>query len=112
METYYAVVYHNGMKIKAGLSYNNTQIFDSYKVRKKRDMEEVIQKIRQASDIPALAVRRRTVKGMVHEWKAHNLLYELGIARDRTKDVDLDIGNPWYKVLGYRILSIPYTLFF
>ena len=32
----------------------------------------------------------RSYVSILREWKAHNAMYNLGVARNRTKDVDLD----------------------
>lgn len=48
---------------------------------------------------------------MVNEWSVHNLLYSLGIQKDRTKDVDLNINQHWYIKVGYFLLSPIYFIF-
>jgi hypothetical protein len=45
---------------------------------------------------------------MIIEWRAHNMLYALHIKRNRTRTVDLDINEPWYRKVGYLILSTLY----
>ena len=57
------------------------------------------------------AIHKRGIWSMTHEWRAHNLLYSLGIKRDRTKDVDLDVNQPWYIKVAYSVLSIFYPHF-
>lgn len=51
-----------------------------------------------------------SIKTLIREWRSHNLLYELGLFKDRTKDVDLN-ENPLYLKIGYYILSLIYYLF-
>ena len=46
--------------------------------------------------------------GMICEWRAHNLLWSLGIKRERTKTVDLELKVKWYYKIGYFILSFCY----
>lgn len=48
----------------------------------------------------------RTAESEYREWKAHNLLYRLGIARSRTKDCDIDQNEPKWRKAIYAILSI------
>lgn len=59
---------------------------------------------------PEDAVCMISLFNQVCEWRAHNLLYALRIARSRTKDVDLNY-NPWYMRLAYFILSALYLRF-
>lgn len=47
----------------------------------------------------------RSLKSYVREWRAHNRLYKLGLFKDRTKDVDLNVHEKWYRRLGYFILG-------
>jgi len=42
------------------------------------------------------------------EWRAHRFLYELGIERERTGFVDLDMGETFWRKLAYFVLSILY----
>lgn len=51
------------------------------------------------------------VFNLINEWRAHNLLYKLGIEKDRTKSVDLNTDNSWYIKVLYTILSIFYTCY-
>ena len=88
----------------------NTCIRDSYQIRAREDMVTLIEDIREAAPYPSMAVCKRSMTGMVREWRAHNLLFEIGLFPARTKDVDLDIGNPWYKKWTYWLLSGLYSL--
>ena len=47
----------------------------------------------------------RSEASLKYEWYTHNLLYRLGTARERTKDVDLNAGQPWYVRIAYGILG-------
>lgn len=55
-----------------------------------------------------MAINKRSIKGMVREWRVHNLLYSLNIMKDRTGTVDLEINQSWYMKTLYSILSIFY----
>ena len=48
---------------------------------------------------------------MVLEWAAHNMLYNLNIQRERTKDVDLDYPQKWYYKVGYGICGVVALIF-
>ena len=86
------------------LSTNNTSITDSYRIRGINDMVNVLKKIRNTCD-DSYAIHKRSIFGMVNEWRVHNLLYSLGILRDRVGSVDLNTNQPWYVKLLYTILS-------
>lgn len=50
-----------------------------------------------------LVLENRKNKSLKREWACHNFLYDMGIARERTQDVDLDWPQPWYMTLLYNI---------
>ena len=98
------IIRHKDFILKVHASENNTTIFDSYLVKSPWDMESIIYYIKdETSD--EYAINKRNIPGMIYEWRVHNLLYSLGIKRDRTKDVDLNINQPWYIKAAYTILS-------
>lgn len=73
-------------------------------------MEVILRLIREeVSD--EMAIHKRNIFSMIYEWRAHNLLYALGIAKDRTGSVDLNTGQPWYMKALYAIIS-PFYLHF
>lgn len=47
----------------------------------------------------------RTFQSEFNEWKAHNILYKMGIARARTGSVDISQNESKLFRLGYVILS-------
>lgn len=53
-------------------------------------------------------MRKRTAKSLLREWKAHNILYNMGIEIERTRTSDLDAYEKWYRRVGYFFI----TLFF
>lgn len=98
--------------LKVHLSEACTTIIDSYLVTGRKDMKEVLRVIRtDVEDDKALAIHKRSLSSMIKEWRVHNLLYSLGIKRDRTKSVDLNINQPWYVKAAYAILSPLYFHF-
>lgn len=98
------IVSYKDFILKIHASENNTTIFDSYKVKNPKDMKSILYGIRKRV-VPNYAINKRKVSSMIQEWRVHNLLYSLGIERNRTKDVDLDINQPWYNKVLYFILS-------
>jgi hypothetical protein len=89
-----------------------TRIPNSYRIKSIQDMEDIINRSREeVNKSPAFntfAINKRTTAGMIIEWRAHNMLYALHIKRNRTRTVDLDINEPWYRKVGYLILSTLY----
>lgn len=104
MET---TIYYNEHNINVGVYWDSTHIEDSYRIKTKRDMRNVLELIRLHTDGEGMAINRLRLRRQVREWRAHNLLYALGIARSHTKDVDLN-ENKWYVRAAYGILSLMY----
>lgn len=96
--------------IKVGTSV--VSIPNSYHIKSISDMYTVLEICKEEvskSPVPnTFAINKRTMAGMIIEWRAHNLLYALHIQRERTRTVDLDIHEKWYRKLGYIILSTLY----
>ena len=104
------IVRHKDFALKVHISEDNTTIFDSYKAKSPGDMKFIIYYIK-GSVSDDMAINKRNVSSMIYEWSTHNLFYSLGILRDRTKDVDLNINQPWYAKALYFVLS-PFYLHF
>lgn len=104
--------------LKVTVDKVNTCILDSYKVKSISDMRGVLKEIRNevwaVDDINRYpqAIHYRTLFSMVNEWRVHNLLYSLGILRDRVGSVDLNTNQPWYIKLLYTVLSPFYFHFY
>lgn len=81
---------------------NRIKIIDSYKMSKE-EFDMVLEEVKKLA--PSHVAFNRTKKSIYLEWYAHNLLYRLGIRKDKTADVDLDYPQPWIKRLGYGILG-------
>ena len=89
------------------LSTNNTSITDSYRIRRIDDMVNVLKKIRNTCD-NSYAIHKRSIFGMVNEWRVHNLLYFLHIKRRRTGTVDLIVNQSIWVKIAYTLLSVFY----
>lgn len=87
------------------ISDTNLHIFNSYRTPK-RYMRTILVDIRGYR--PNSGVWSRSLGSLVAEWKAHNVCYKLGILRSCTGDVDLDTGEPCWRLLAYRVVA---TLF-
>ena len=92
---------------KAIISPTNTHILDSYLIRSKAAIRAYLQALREQS-APEMAVNCRDLESQVREWRSHNLFYILHIFRNRTKDVDLELQQTWYRELFCRVVSFFY----
>lgn len=84
---------------------NNVHIENSKRCKSRAVMELVLS---GAMCYPS-QVWNRSMDSLVREWCAHNLLYDLGLWRDHTADVDLNYPqrSKWVEVVWF-ILSIFY----
>lgn len=89
------------------LSTDNTSIIDSYRIKRINDMVNVLKEIRNTCD-NSYAIHKRSIFGMVNEWRVHNLLYFLHIKRSRTGTVDLNINQSIWAKIAYTLLSVFY----
>lgn len=92
---------------------NVTSIENSFQIRNIKEMKTIINTAKTISKgchrrYKEYAIHVRTMFGMICEWRAHNLLWSLGIKRERTKHVDLELKVKWYYKIGYFILSCCY----
>lgn len=101
-------IHYEGLEIYAEAYTDSTHIEDSVRIKRSRDMRAVLELIRlKLTGESLFSVNRLGLGTMVAEWRAHNLLYALGVARKRTQDVDLN-DNPWWLRLAYGVLSCLY----
>lgn len=84
-----------------------THIEDSCLVTSKEDMRAYLQELR-ASSSPEMAVNQRDLESQVREWRSHNFFYKFHVFRSRTKDVDLELKQTWYRELFCRVVSFFY----
>lgn len=88
------------------LSDDEIIIFDSYRVRRIKDMVHIIKILRVL--VESKPVNSRSMFSVICEWRAHNLLYTLGIKRNHTKDVNLELHPKWYMNIIYPIVGLFY----
>ena len=67
----------------------NATILSSHEIKDKEDRNDILH-ILKAYDYNNPSEWERTIESMRVEWEIHNMLYNLGIERERTQDVDLD----------------------
>ena len=102
----YTLIY-KGYTIKYTLTGNNVHIVDSYKIKKKADMNEIVKLIRAEATKKGFKYKRSN-SSWVTEWRAHNYMYEKGIERARTGSVDLNENESRLKLLSYSTMSARY----
>lgn len=108
MEEVKLVIRLGNKSIKVTCSENDTCIINSYRIKKRKDMKIILEKIRVKVPDAPYAINKLSINEMVNEWRVHNLLYSLGIEKDRTCSVDLNTPKPWYADIAYKILSVFY----
>ena len=82
---------------------NRLKLINSYLVPKDR-FEVELNAIRYMTpDYPIWHLR--SMGSMRREWATHNLLYSLGIKRNKTKDCDLEFEQAWYLKLAYGVVG-------
>lgn len=67
----------------------NVQIIDSYNIRDRRTMKDVLAIIKQYDDAHP-SKWSRTINSMINEWWLHNLCYDTDYYICNSKDVDLN----------------------
>lgn len=85
----------------------NTHITDSVTVKTKADMRRFLAQVRESVS-PDMAVCQRDLESQVREWRSHNLFYQLHVFRSRTRDVDLELKQTWWRELFCRVVSFFY----
>lgn len=100
--------YPNGV-VRVCVTKNNISIEDSYKIQKKSDMKNILEQIKSLYENEHNEVLdNRSIRSMIWEWKSHNLVYSLGLFRDRTRTVDINYPIPGYMNIVYFIASLFY----
>ena len=93
------------------VSKNNIHIEDSYKVNRKDDMQIVLNDIRENHSLEESDVLKRTDSSLIKEWRVHNVLYNLHLFREHTKDVDLDYPQSKIIEIAYSVAYFIVSIF-
>jgi len=94
----------NDIELSVFFSNNNIHIRDSYLVKSDEDKIEILDAI-ISSDEYIKENHNRSRGSYLREWKAHNVLYEWGIAPSRTASVDLNEDEGLFRRICYFFLS-------
>jgi len=82
---------------------NNVHIHDSYKIKGKWKKLAVIERI---LEIQPDAFKIRSIRSVLREWRAHNILYRWHIKRDSTMHTDIEIHQKLKYKIGYLLVNI------
>ena len=94
-----------GNLIQVEYNNSNIHIFNSYKIKRKRDMKRILMLIRCASFNRGIFYSQKE-KSWIRKWKAHNILYKLGIKKVSTQHTNLYENESKLRKFGYFILSL------
>lgn len=78
----------------------NLHIQDSYEITKLKDMNDYLQQHKDELG------SSRSIKSYLVEWRAHNILYNLGLCISHTKNVDLNDDETILRRCVYYIIWI------
>ena len=78
------------------------KVFDSYKVSKK-EFKPFIDELRKEYQVTVL--EKRSDCSFTNEWACHNFLYDLHIAREHTKDIDMQYPLTWWEKIVYPLFG-------
>lgn len=76
----------------------NLHIKESYKIRRLSDMMDYL--IEHKCELGD----SRSMESYLIEWRAHNIMYDLGLFRSHTKDVDLNDDESMTRRIAYAII--------
>ncbi len=89
------------------VSDDNIRIENSYTARSRKEIKEVLGYIKYY--YPGhLTFKNNSDLVLIAEWCTHNLLYNLGVLRSRTKDVDLNSNKTKLEKIAYLVTSLFY----
>lgn len=86
------VLIEQGYKTCDGYFDPNYKIYSSYLITDKDDRNTILN-VLNIYNTEVNFEFNRTLESMRVEWTIHNILYNMGIERNRTKDVDLNNGD-------------------
>lgn len=89
---------------------DNIHIENSYTIRNVSTMKYVLKYIKKNAPSD-YQVKQMKITPMILEWSAHNLLYRLNYQPERTKSVDLNVGESRMHKIGYFFLGLVGLIF-
>ena len=89
------------LKICCDSSAKCVKIIGSWKITSREEQTKILENLMET--VPFF--KERPLISYLREWRAHNRLHRLGLFKERTKDVDLDVGEPMWRRIGYFFLG-------
>ena len=87
------------------VTYGCISINNSYKTSNRKIITNVLKAIAENNPV-CKVIQKRSIKSLANEWIAHTRLYNLGIMRDHTADVDLEYPLNKLHTIAWAILGI------
>lgn len=89
---------------KTTITKNNIHIEDSYKTSSKYKMGIVLTQLRKEYPDNEVLLHR-TNDSIIAEWLVHTYLYNWGLFKSHTKDVDINYPLRWFEKIAYKIVE-------
>lgn len=86
---------------------NNIHINNSYTIKTEKEMLFFLNQIKNILGVKYKYTR--SFDSMVKEWYAHNILYNFGLFRNHTKDVDLNEDEKIIRKILYNIIYFVFS---
>jgi len=85
------------------ISEHAVHIHDSYKIIEDEKKYEILGQILA---VCPEAFGSRSIRSIIREWKAHNILYKWNIRREETAHVDFELDQKFIYKLGYFFICL------
>lgn len=85
----------------------NIHVENSFLVQRRDDIKRMIKYIK--NEYPEHPTFKHSEKVLVAEWCVHNLLYNFGLFKERTKHVDLNSNKTILEKWAYLFIALFYT---
>ena len=93
------------MDLSYSISDRFLAIHESHQAHSKEEMKAVLARIRRENADKNYAILNRTDSNIIHEWRAHNLFYDLHVLRLHTRTGDLEYPQRWWFRFAYWVAS-------
>ena len=93
-----------GERLEFSYTKDNIHIFKSYLIDRE-NMDEWLDLIRRSIRSASGLVYKRSNDSWRSEWIAHNVLYNMGIQRSRTSEVDLNEDETKFRRFCYSVIA-------
>lgn len=88
------------------VTYGCVTVYNSCLTTNRKKIENTLKQIAKEHNEDCIVFKKRSIKQLANEWIAHTRLYNLGIKKDHTQDVDLEYPQKKIYSIAYAILGI------